>query len=68
MADSSLYSVLSSVMTVLSFAIFVGIVAWAWSKQRRAAFEEAANAPFALPDDGGDGGINVNGKRAERRS
>ena len=51
MADSSLYSVLSSVMTVLSFAIFVGIVAWAYSKRRRAAFEEAANAPFALPDE-----------------
>jgi len=68
MADSSLYSVLSSVMTVLSFAIFVGIVAWAYSKRRRAAFEEAANAPFALPDDVDDGALPMNGKRAERRS
>jgi cytochrome c oxidase cbb3-type subunit IV len=68
MADTSVYSVISSVMTVLSFAAFVGIVAWAWSKRRRGAFEEAANAPFALPDDAGEGGINVNGKPAERRS
>ncbi|MEP7182293.1 MAG: CcoQ/FixQ family Cbb3-type cytochrome c oxidase assembly chaperone [Betaproteobacteria bacterium] len=68
MADTSLYSVLSSVLTVLSFAIFLGIVAWAWSKRRRAAFEEAANAPFALPDDVDDSGLKVNGKRAERRS
>ena len=68
MADTSLYSVFSSVLTVLSFVIFVGIVAWAWSKRRRAAFEEAANAPFALPDDVDECGLKVNGKRAERRS
>jgi cytochrome c oxidase cbb3-type subunit 4 len=68
MAESSFFSVLSSVTTVLSFALFVGIVAWAYSKRRRAAFEEAANAPFALPDDGVDGGLPMNGKRAERRA
>lgn len=45
------YSFLSSVMTVVSFATFIGIVVWAYSKKRRRAFDEAANAPFALPDD-----------------
>ena len=45
------YSVLSSVMTVVSFATFIGIVIWAYSKKRRRAFDEAANAPVALPDD-----------------
>ncbi|HET9749478.1 MAG TPA: CcoQ/FixQ family Cbb3-type cytochrome c oxidase assembly chaperone [Casimicrobiaceae bacterium] len=46
-----LYALLSSVITILSFALFVGIVAWACSARRREAFARAANAPFALPDD-----------------
>ena len=46
-----LYTTLSSVFTVLSFGLFVGIVGWAWSSRRRAAFAAAANAPFALPDE-----------------
>jgi cytochrome c oxidase cbb3-type subunit 4 len=46
-----MYSVIGSVLTVVSFALFVGIVAWAWSKRRKQAFDAAARAPFALPDD-----------------
>ena len=46
-----LYSMLSSVFTVVSFVLFVGIVAWAWSERRRDDFARAANEPFALPDD-----------------
>ena len=46
-----LYTTLSSVFTVLSFVLFIGIVWWAWSSRRRAEFAAAANAPFALPDD-----------------
>ncbi len=49
-----LYPLLSSVITVLSFALFVGIVAWACSARRRDAFARAANAPFVLPDDLGE--------------
>ena len=49
-----LYSTLSSIFTVLSFMLFVGIVWWAWSGRRRAAFAAAANAPFALPDEAPD--------------
>ena len=59
-----IFSVLSSINTVLSFAVFLGIVAWAYSSRRKAAFEEAANAPFALPD---EDGTSI-GKQAERRS
>jgi cytochrome c oxidase cbb3-type subunit 4 len=47
----AIYSVLSSALTVIMFALFVGIVAWAWSRRRRQAFDDAANAPFALPDE-----------------
>ena len=46
-----LYTTLSSIFTVLSFLLFLGIVAWAWSSRRRAEFAAAANAPFALPDE-----------------
>jgi len=42
---------LSSAFTVLSFALFIGIVAWAWSGRRSEAFAAAANAPFALLDE-----------------
>ena len=46
------FIVLSSGLTVVTFVTFLGIVAWAYSKHRREAFAQAANAPFALPDDG----------------
>jgi cytochrome c oxidase cbb3-type subunit 4 len=46
-----LYTTLSSIFTVLSFLLFLGIVAWAWSSRRRAEFAAAENAPFALPDE-----------------
>ena len=60
----NIYSILSIAATVLSFLSFLGIVAWAYSGHRRAAFEEAANAPFALPEEG-DASI---GFKAERQS
>lgn len=44
-------TVLHSIMTLITFITFIGIVFWAWSRKRKSAFDEAANAPFALPDD-----------------
>jgi cytochrome c oxidase cbb3-type subunit 4 len=38
---------LRAAVTVLSFFIFAGIVAWAWSRRNREAFDEAAMLPFA---------------------
>jgi cytochrome c oxidase cbb3-type subunit 4 len=63
----SAYTILSGAMTVLVFVAFLGIVAWAYSRGRRQAFEEAANAPFALPDEA-DEISGDNSKRAGRRS
>jgi len=37
---------LRSAFTLVSFLIFVGIVAWAWSKRNQADFDEAARLPF----------------------
>lgn len=44
---------LRSIVTVLSFATFLGIVFWAYSGRRKAAFDEAARSVFA-EDDGGE--------------
>ncbi len=44
-------TLLHSIMTLITFITFVGIVFWAYSRKRKTAFDEAANAPFALPDD-----------------
>lgn len=38
------------IITVLAFATFAGIVAWAYSSKRKAAFDEAAQMPFAEDD------------------
>jgi cytochrome c oxidase cbb3-type subunit 4 len=42
---------LSSIMTVVAFATFLGIVLWAWSARARGGFEEAAHLPFAEGED-----------------
>jgi cytochrome c oxidase cbb3-type subunit IV len=43
---------LRSIMTVLSLAVFLGIVWWAYGRANKARFDEAANLPFA--EDEGD--------------
>ena len=37
------------VVTVVSMLVFIGIVAWAYSRKNRDSFDEAAQLPF---DDG----------------
>jgi cytochrome c oxidase cbb3-type subunit 4 len=54
MAEYNWSGLLGSITTVVGFVAFLAIVAWAYSGRRKAAFEAAANAPFALPDDGSD--------------
>ncbi|TDM06475.1 MAG: CcoQ/FixQ family Cbb3-type cytochrome c oxidase assembly chaperone [Ideonella sp. MAG2] len=39
-----------SVVTVLSFALFVGLMVWVYRGHRKAAFDEAALLPFAGDD------------------
>jgi cytochrome c oxidase cbb3-type subunit 4 len=39
-------NLLRAAVTVVSFAVFLGIVAWSWSKRRTHDFDEAANLPF----------------------
>ena len=63
----NIFTFLSSAATVLSFVAFIGIVMWAYSRRRRPAFDEAANAPFALPDET-IAGAQIAPQSAERRS
>jgi cytochrome c oxidase cbb3-type subunit 4 len=37
---------LRSITVVVSMVVFLGIVWWAWSRQRAADFEQAARLPF----------------------
>ena len=37
---------LREIVTVLSFAAFLGIIAWAWSGRQKSRFAEAAQLPF----------------------
>jgi len=64
----SFYSIAGTITTVVSFVAFIAIVAWAWSAKRRKAFDEAANAPFALPDDAAPSAAASEQQSAERRS
>ena len=51
------------VLTVLSFLVFVGIVAWAFSRRRNRDFDEAANLPFS----GHDFGTEDDQKRSKKK-
>lgn len=37
---------LRSIVTVVAFITFLGIVVWAWSSRNTASFDEAARLPF----------------------
>ena len=42
---------LHSIITAVSFAVFIAIVLWAYSDRSKAAFDEAARLPFDEEDD-----------------
>ncbi|MBM3398474.1 MAG: cbb3-type cytochrome c oxidase subunit 3 [Betaproteobacteria bacterium] len=41
---------LRSIVTLLAFVAFIGIVVWAWSRRHQASFDEAAQLPFRQDD------------------
>lgn len=47
MAIENLFDQASSVMTVVSFVTFIGIVWWAYVHHKETDFTQAAQAPFA---------------------
>ena len=38
---------LRSLVTLVSFITFIGIIWWSYSGRRKSSFDEAANLPFA---------------------
>jgi cytochrome c oxidase cbb3-type subunit IV len=48
---------LHSIITVVSFVVFIAIILWAYSDRRKTAFDQAARLPFDEEDDEiGNGG------------
>ena len=43
-------NLLRSIVTVLTFAIFIGIIWWAMSSRNQAIFDDAAQLPFRQED------------------
>ena len=43
-------NILRSIVTLLAFCCFIGIVVWAWSRLNQADFDEAAQLPFRHDD------------------
>ena len=39
-------NLLRSIVTVVAFVVFIGIVVWAWSARNKERFDEAARLPF----------------------
>ena len=48
-----------AIMTVLLLAVFIGIVLWAWSGKRMAAFETAARLPLEEDETDANGRAGV---------
>jgi cytochrome c oxidase cbb3-type subunit IV len=40
------YEIASTIMTVVMFVVFLGIVAWAWSGKQRDRFDAASQLPL----------------------
>ena len=55
MAIEHIFDSASSVMTVVSFVTFLGIVVWTFLVKRREDFATAAALPFADEEDSGHG-------------
>ena len=43
-------NLLRSIVTVVAFVVFIGIVFWAGSRRNQADFDEAAQLPFKQQD------------------
>ena len=52
MAIEHIFDTASSVMTVVSFVTFIGILWWAFTPANRNSFEQAASLPFADEEEG----------------
>jgi cytochrome c oxidase cbb3-type subunit 4 len=61
---NTLLPTLSGILTAILILLFAGIVAWAWSSRRRAAFDATARLP--LEEDQPGAGPRGDHDRSER--
>jgi cytochrome c oxidase cbb3-type subunit 4 len=54
---------LRTLMTILAFVAFIGIVVWAYSRKRKRDFDEAARLPFSGEDLGEEADTQTGKKR-----
>jgi cbb3-type cytochrome oxidase subunit 3 len=47
----SVTAIISSITTVVTFVVFLLIVWWAYGLRKKRDFDDAANEPFALPEE-----------------
>ncbi len=52
-----------SLITVLAFLSFIGIVLWAWSGKRKAAFDAAARLPLEEEETHQPGALGAPGQK-----
>lgn len=57
---------LRALLTVLAFVAFIGIVVWAYSRNRKRHFDEAAHLPFSGEELGGESREKDSGKGPSR--
>jgi cytochrome c oxidase cbb3-type subunit 4 len=60
MAIQGIFDSASSIMTLISFITFLGILLWTFVLKQRRDFDQAAALPFA--DDAADGQARVQGE------
>ena len=56
-------NLLRAIVTVATFAVFIGIVAWAWSGRNAKGFDEAAGLPFMQEEQPGMDSVPRAGSR-----
>jgi len=56
-------NIIRTAMTVIMFAVFLGICAWAWSGKRQARFDRAARSVL---DDDDEKGVPAAGRPGTR--
>jgi cytochrome c oxidase cbb3-type subunit 4 len=58
--------IVNGIMTVVLMAIFIGIVVWAWRRERRQQFDQAAALPLEEDEDVGMRAGNGHSKGGQR--
>ena len=58
--------IVNGIMTVVLMAIFIGIVVWAWRRERRQQFDQAAALPLEEDVDVGMSAGNSHSKGEQR--